>query len=299
MAKKKDPNFGETVARPRVRLKSPDWRYRYVRDLLDDYKKPRSNDDDWVKRLYRFMKCLRNETADKIETYKDNHPDMADAFTIFENGSAYRIDIDTRIIAGYTFKEVGEIIGRPVEVVQHYVSCFFDVVDHLHNKGYLNRWVLEPVMRIAPYSTEALWKRLAVVGGKPMVEAVQNCSAAELESLFESLFDNLLMSKGIQAANGIMPGPASAIDLINLAQNKIENRKRLEASVTGVEDDNFVTQIVSVMLKSFAFGVISEDTVQADPLRSGNYTEKELQNLYGDNPPKFLEASKADEGDSK
>ncbi len=296
MAKKKNPNFGDTVPRPRVRLKSPDWRYRYVSDLLDDFKKPRTNDDKAVKALFKFMKCLRSETADKIETYKDNNPDIADAFTIFENGSAYRVDIDTRIIAGYSFEEVALIIGRPKEVIEHYVQCFFDILDHIDNKGYLNRWVLEPVMRVAPYSTEALWKRLAIVGGKPMIEAVQNCSAPELDKLFENLFDNLLLSKGIQAANGIVPNPMCAVELINLAQTKIENRKRLESTVTMSDDDNFTTQVVSVMLKSFAFGMVSEDKLEADPLRSGAEGKKSLEDFYGDNPPKFLE-SKPSEGD--
>tara|TARA_Y100000310_G_C20370010_1_gene663070 strand:+ start:47 stop:529 length:483 start_codon:yes stop_codon:yes gene_type:complete len=151
-------------------------------------------------------------------------------------------------------------------------------------------------MRIAPYSTEALWKRLALVGGRPMLEAVQNCSIDQIESLFENLFDNLLLAKGIQAANGITPGPASAVDLINLAQNKIENKKRIVASSTSTEDENFTAQIVSVMLKSFTFGLLSEDDLRADPVRSGQYTNKELTELYDDNPPKFLESSGEDLG---
>ena len=146
-------------------------------------------------------------------------------------------------------------------------------------------------MRVAPYSTEALWKRLAIVGGRPMLDAVQNCSIDQVETLFESLFDNLLLAKGIQAANGITPSPANSIDLINLAQNKIENKKRIEASIGSSDDENFTAQIVSVMLKSFTFGLLSEDDLRADPLRSGQHTPKELEAIYGDNPPKFLEQS--------
>jgi len=290
-----DLNFANTNPRPRKRLRSPDWRYEYVSSLLDDYRKPRKDDDKWVHELYRFMHCLQSQPADKIETYKDNNPDISDAFTLFENGSAYRCDIDTRIMAGYGFKEIASIIGRPEEVVEYYTQCFFDVLEHVDNKSYLHRWVLEPIMRIAPYSTEALWKRLAIVGGRPMLDAVQNCSIDQVETLFESLFDNLLLAKGIQAANGITPSPACAVDLINLAQNKIENKKRIEASIGAGDDDNFTAQIVSVMLKSFTFGLLSEDDLRADPLRSGQHNAKELAELYGDNPPKFLEQSQLDD----
>ena len=128
-----------------------------------------------------------------------------------------------------------------------------------------------------------------------MLDAVQNCSMGQIESLFESLFDNLLLAKGIQAANGVTPSPASAIDLINLAQNKIENKKRIEATVGASDDENFTAQIVSSMLKSFTFGTLSEGELKADPLRSGQYTAKELEDLYGDNPPKFLEQSKLED----
>ena len=287
---KLDLNFSNTVSRQHNRLRSPDWRYRYVSDLLDDYRKPRKDDDVWVKELHGFMSCLRTQPADKVETYRDKHPDISDAFTIFENGSAYRCDIDTRIMADYPLEEVADIIGRPVEVIKYYVSCFFDIKDHVSNRSYLHRWVLEPIMRVAPYSTEALWKRLALVGGRPMLEAVQNCSMDQVEVLFESLFDNLLLAKGIQAANGIAPGPSSAIDLINLAQTKIENKKRIESSAGGAsEDENFTAQIVSVMLKSFTFGLLSEDQLRADPVRSGQYSPEDLDKLYGDNPPKFIE----------
>lgn len=290
-----DLNFSNTNPRPRKRLRSPDWRYKYVLALLDDYRKPRKDDDNWVKELYYFMHCLRAYRADKVETYRDAHPDISDAFTIFETGAAYRCDIDTRVIAGYSFDEIATIIGRPREVVEHYIHCFFDIMDHVDNKSYLHRWVLEPIMRAAPYSNEALWKRLAIVGGRPMLDAVQNCSMGQIESLFESLFDNLLLAKGIQAANGVTPSPASAIDLINLAQNKIENKKRIEATVGASDDENFTAQIVSSMLKSFTFGTLSEGELKADPLRSGQYTAKELEDLYGDNPPKFLEQSKLED----
>ena len=286
-----DLNFSNTNPRPRKRLRSPDWRYEYVSSLLDDYRKPRKDDDTWIHELYQFMHCLQSQPADKIETYRDMHPDISDAFTLFENGSAYRCDIDTRVMAGYSFDEIAIIIGRPTKVIEHYIHCFFDVTDHLTNKSYLHRWVLEPIMRVAPYSTEALWKRLAIVGGRPMLDAVQNCSIDQVESLFESLFDNLLLAKGIQAANGISPSPACAVDLINLAQNKIENKKRIEATAGVNDDENFTAQIVSVMLKSFTFGLLSEDDLRADPLRSGQHTPKELEELYGDNPPKFIEQS--------
>jgi hypothetical protein len=289
-----DLNFSNTNPRPRKRLRSPDWRYNYVSDLLDDYRKPRKDDDAWVKTLYHFLSCLRTQTADKIETYRDANPDISDAFTIFENGSAYRCDVDTRLMAGYSFEDIAAIIGRPVEVVEAYTYCFFDILEHVENKSYLHRWVLEPIMRVAPYSTEALWKRLAIVGGRTMLEAVQNCSIDQVETLFESLFDNLLLAKGIQAANGVTPGPACAVDLINLAQNKIENRKRLEVTSGTTEDENFTAQIVSAMLKSFTFGLLSEDELLADPLRSGQHSSKELQKIYGDNPPKFLEQIESD-----
>ena len=64
------------------------------------------------------------------------------------------------------------------------------------------------------------------------------------------------------------------------------------------EDDNFTTQVVSVMLKSFAFGLVSEELPQADPLRSNQYDDKQLEQLYGDDPPKFLESTEMDKSNS-
>ena len=48
------------------------------------------------------------------------------------------------------------------------------------------------------------------------------------------------------------------------------------------------------MLKSFTFGLLSEDELRADPVRSGQYTQEDLDKMYGDNPPKFLEQSEVD-----
>ena len=48
------------------------------------------------------------------------------------------------------------------------------------------------------------------------------------------------------------------------------------------------------MLKSFTFGLLSEDELRADPVRSGQYSQEDLNKMYGDNPPKFLEQSEVD-----
>ena len=53
------------------------------------------------------------------------------------------------------------------------------------------------------------------------------------------------------------------------------------------------------MLKSFTFGLLSEDDLRADPLRSGQHSAKEIAELYGDNPPKFLEQLQSDDQNKK
>lgn len=277
------------------RLKSPDWRYSYAVKLLDGWREPRKDDDLYIHDIYNLLKVIKQEPVDVLETYKDQNPDIADALVMFENGSSYRVDIDTRILAGYSFEEIAEIVGRPVKVVEYYVMCFFDVLDSLNNHGYLNRWVIEPVMRAAPYSTEAFWKRIAVFGGREMIEAIEKCSHHQMQKLFETLFDNLVLSKGIQAANGIMPNPRNAVELIGLAKDNINERKKIEAIFGGVkEDDSFTSQVVSVMLKSFTYGMMTQNSLPADPIRAGAVDENSIQQVYGDNPPKFLDIKSKD-----
>lgn len=268
---------------PQKRLKSPDWRYNYVCKLLDDWREPRRDDDTYVKDLYALMKVIRHEPIDVIETYKDQNPHIADAFMIFENGAAYRVDLDTRILASYTFEEVAAVIGQNPKVVEYYTMLFFDVLDSLTNYGYLNRWVMEPVIRSAPFSTEAFWKRIAIFGGREMLESIERCSPHQIQKVFETLFDNLVLSKGIQAANGITPNPRNAVELMDLAKDNLNERKKIAALTQTVkEEDGFTSQIVSVMLKSFTFGMLTQNTLPADPLRAG-------LSLEADNLPRFVE----------
>ena len=272
------------------RLKSPDWRYNYVVKLLDEWREPRKDDDKYIRELYELLKVIRQDPVDVVETYKDQHPNISDALMLYENGSSYRLDVDTRVLANYSFAEVAKVIGHNEKVVEYYVKCFFDVMDSLTNYGYLNRWVIEPVMRAAPFSTEAFWKRIAIFGGREMIESIEKCSQHQMQKLFETLFDNLVLSKGIQAANGIVPNSRNATELIGLAKDNINERKKIEAIFGSVkEDDTFTSQIVSVMLKSFTFGIMNQNALPADPLRSGAYSDKDITSLYGDNPPRFIE----------
>jgi len=272
------------------RLKSPDWRYNYVIKLLDEWREPRKDDDKYVKELYQLLKTIRQDPVDIVEVYKDANPDIADALTLYENGPSYRLDVDTRILASYSYKEIADIVGHNETVIKYYIMCFFDVLDSLTNYGYLNRWVIEPVMRSAPFSTEAFWKRVAIFGGKEMIKSIEKCSQHQMQKLFETLFDNLVLSKGIQAANGIVPNTRNATELIGLAKDNINERKKIEAIFGGVkEDDAFTSQIVSVMLKSFTFGIMNQGSMPADPLRSGNYTNSDIDKLHSDNPPRFIE----------
>jgi len=289
MMRKANISLSNKVPGPK-RLKSPDWRYNYVVKLLDEWREPRKDDDKYIHGLFNLLKTIRHHPVDVVETYKDDHPDIADALVVFENGSSYRVDIDTRILAGYSFEEVGKVIGQSSKVVENYVMCFFDVLDSLTNYGYLNRWVIEPVMRSAPYSTEAFWKRIAIFGGREMIESIEKCSQHQMQKLFETLFDNLVLSKGIQAANGIMPNARNAVELIGLAKDNINERKKIEAIFGGVkEDDTFTSQIVSVMLKSFTYGILTQNSLPADPVRAGSMDSSALTKIYGDNPPRFVE----------
>jgi len=100
----------------------------------------------------------------------------------------------------------------------------------------------------------------------------------------------LVLSKGIQAANGIVPNARNATELIGLAKDNINERKKIEAIFGGVkEDDAFTSQIVSVMLKSFTFGLMNNNALPADPLRSGQYSNEDLASLHLNNPPRFVE----------
>ena len=273
------------------RLKSPDWRYNYVVKLLDEWRTPRKEDDQYVQQLFELLQTIRLKPVDEVETYKDLHTYISDALMLFENGSSYRLDVDTRGLANYTFEEIAKVIGQDPRVVEYYVKCFFDVLDAINNYGYLNRWVVEPAMRSAPFSTEAFWKRIAVFGGREMIEAVEKCSHHQMQKLFETLFDNLVLSKGIQAANGVMPNNRNATELIGLAKDNINERKKIEAMFGAVktEDDSFTSQIVSVMLKSFTYGLVTQNSIPADPIRAGNFSSEAASKLHGDNPPKFIE----------
>jgi hypothetical protein len=287
MRKAKVPLSDKTPA-PR-RLKSPDWRYVYVSKLLDEWREPRKEDDSYVRGLFDLMKKIRQAPVDEVEAYKDEHPDVADAMMMFEHGPAYRTDVDTRILAGYSYSEVASVVGHRAEVIEQYVKCFFDVQDNLGNHGYINRWVIEPTLRSAPFSTEAMWKRMAVFGGRKMLEALERCSEHQLQSMFETVFNNLVLSKGIQAANGVTPNARNAVELIGLAKDNINERKKIEALAgPQKEEDGFASQVVSVMLKSFTYGLMTQNSMPADPLRAGTDDAKMLA-LYGDNPPRFVE----------
>ena len=291
MVRRSRVNLG-SKNRPRVRQRKPTWRYDYVVELIDSYNKPRSKDDYYIKELFKLIDIIRNGTPMDVEDYSSVHPDIADSLTLYEQGVTHCTDIHCRVIAGYDYDEIANVVGVEPKVVELYVKCFFDIEDQRGNQGYMNRFVIQPITKIDPYSEEAMWVRLATVGGKEMLKRLETCRPDQARDFFETIFENLMLLKSIQAVGGLKPSSYSATDLISTMCNKIESRKRLEAlEGHSVQEDSWMAQMASMVLKTFAFGMVTQDQnmLPADPLRSKQLTAEELEAHYEGNPPKLIE----------
>lgn len=295
-------NLNNNQQRPRVRQQKPTWRYDYVSDLLDEHCTPSRKDDYYVHELYKLMDKIRNGRPDELQDYEYNNPDIADALTLFEQGITHCTDIHCRFIAGYSYDEISTVLGVEPRVIEFYIKCFFDIEDHRENLGYINRFVIQPMLKLDSYSEEALWLKVASVGGKEMIQLLENSRPDQTRQFFEMMFDNMLLCKGIQAVGGLKPNSHSATEVITTLCNKIENRKRLEAlEGAQMEEDNWMSQMASMVLKTFAFGIVSQQNnlLPADPSRSGKIGLKELEQLHGDNMPDFVENIVSLESDNK
>jgi len=262
-------NLSQKKTRPRKgRIKKPSFRYQYALDLVDQQRLPTAEDDSAIHEIFNLLNITRYRPADEVEDYKDRHPDVADALMIYSQGPVFRSMIDYRIVAGYSYQEIADSCGYPVEVIQLYGACFFDIGDFKHCPGYLQQWAINPIKEAAPFSLECMIMTLACLGGKEFVEWSLTASPESVQKVMESLFDRLLLNKAIQAVNGLSPNQYNAVEVITAAAKVIEGKRKVEAFSPKDENSEYITGIASTMLKSMSYAFMTGSMPPVDPARA-------------------------------
>ena len=159
-------------------LDDVDWRWRRVMLICEDRVAARAGkslDDRWVTRGAKFLRALR-ATSTRAEQYTValDYPETSEAFGFYVHPGGRRQYIEALLLcADQTPGDVAHYMGVPERTVITYSKLFFDVADHLNDKGYLCTKILEPAMihQLNDAKTpEFTWKLCAIFGGADVVK---------------------------------------------------------------------------------------------------------------------------------
>jgi len=154
-----------------------DWRWLRVVSLCDAGEKPlKGTDDKYVFRAWRFLNDLRGIKS-PLDTYSVTlkHKNVAEAFDWYNHRTQKRQFLEALLLCDDTSADdIAAYMGMTVPTLETYKKLFFDVEEHLYDKGYITTKILHPAiateLRDMAHPVYA-WKILAVYGGASIVKS--------------------------------------------------------------------------------------------------------------------------------
>ena len=128
---------------PEIQRRSPyrpvAWRWQRAQDLVQRGRYfSLQRDDEPTGRAVHYLRALGScHTERRLEGLARSQADVHAARLLHEGSAPTVVEIQARLLARQTPKEIAAITGVPVEVVVSYEALFFNVVDKLHARDWV------------------------------------------------------------------------------------------------------------------------------------------------------------------
>jgi hypothetical protein len=158
---------------------TPHWRWSRAVWLAKRFSRASERLDDWpTRRTYHFLRCLgRCQDQREQDEVRRDFPDLAGACSIYRENGNVRLELECRVLAGQTNREIAGIMSLPVPVIRTYERIFYCVRHRLHACDWVvlaatgNKFVTESG---AP-NIGAIARQFAFFGGPPILNMVLPC----------------------------------------------------------------------------------------------------------------------------
>lgn len=108
-----------------------DWRWRRAEWLLREGKRlSRAKDDAATLQAVRYLQLAARGRCTEANDARQ-FPDLHSAFLVRRLGGALELELQARVLARQSRDEITQRTGVPAEVIDNYLTTFFDVEDYL------------------------------------------------------------------------------------------------------------------------------------------------------------------------
>jgi hypothetical protein len=244
---------------------SPDWRNRQIESILnltpDKYSLANYLPKDVAKAFYFREACnrIRVDCEDHRQAEMiccNLNPELYSAYRIYEQPSDMRrVMLEARILSGQSVSEIARLSAMDDEVVETYMSLFFDVQSRLEAKD----WICSEVLGRVFQSGDTHWhyamtaKYFAYFGGPQILESVMyganplqsRCSGGDsISGWIDGATRFRIRVQSLVAATTYQPNRFDVTDLLGgyMSLVALENR---EKALDG--EDNVLTKILEAV----------------------------------------------------
>jgi hypothetical protein len=169
--------FSSSQASLAYDLSPPDWRWRQACRAYNRGKKYRKRPEDleWLRPLRELVKVASGRHPSPRIPIPD---ELGVALSFFQSGGQERWQLEARILAGQTDREIAAAMRIPQAVVAAYEQSFFSM---RHRLGAVD-FVLSEIIGYTPFrgfdegDWQSLWAFFAYTAGPKMLEVVMSVS---------------------------------------------------------------------------------------------------------------------------
>jgi hypothetical protein len=130
----------------------------------------RAWDDDLVRSALELRWRTASEDPVVCATAAAEWPDLHAAMGIFESNGPLRWELEARVLARESHLVIAAKIAQPVEVVDAFVSLFFDVESRLHCESFIYNHAIDS--HRDSYDLGTCWRYFAYIRGHHSIDAL-------------------------------------------------------------------------------------------------------------------------------
>lgn len=168
-----------------LRIEAPfrpvDWRWEKARLMREDPQTAsllRHQDDEWTIKAKKFQEKYKdvNDDYDRLLLLR-RWPALSEAADIRfrdDEKRLVRYEIEARLLASEPFERIAEKVGASVESIIWYEKVFFNVLDRLHNEGWVCHCVIGEAIQagLTERDYDVLWKIMGYYGKSLVLDAI-------------------------------------------------------------------------------------------------------------------------------
>lgn len=220
----------------------------------------RTRDDRYVKKAHKFITRLRKNNPRTELHLKSKHPELYNAFEIYDTAAPMRWLLEAGIIANEPVPELALYLNTSEKVIETYETMFFDVRGVLENKGCIYAKVLAPGIShgAISQSPEIFWKMIAYEGGWEVVRSIfeTGTTPPAVMDFYRQGFINRTIKNGFISTACVPTNGFNSSEREKLALDLIQKEEEIGAAAGGDVAHN----AMSGLLKSISISVLPSAT---------------------------------------